>query len=114
MSKICQIKSIREKVIENIEKDMFTNEEYEDLSGLFKTLGDFNRVRIIHSLSMAEMCVCELSLLLDMSQSAISHQLRILRANNIVKFRREEKKVYYSLTNQEIIELIKMVRKNDS
>ena len=114
MSKICQIKSIREKVIENVEKEMFTNEEYEDLSGLFKTLGDFNRVRIIHSLSKAELCVCELSLLLDMSQSAISHQLSILRAKNIVKFRKEDKKAYYSLINQEIIELIKMVRKDES
>lgn len=114
MSKqICEIKSIREDLIKDVSTKMLSIEEYQDSSNLFKILGDYNRIRIIDALKIQELCVCELSLLLDMSQSAISHQLRLLRNNNLVKFRKENKKVYYSINNEAIIKLLNMVRENE-
>ncbi|MGN1363546.1 MAG: ArsR/SmtB family transcription factor [Methanobrevibacter sp.] len=62
---------------------------------------------MLSALHSSEVCVCGLSILLDMSQSGISHQLRILRQRNIVKYRRENKKVFYSLNNSQIYDLIK-------
>ncbi len=72
----------------------------------FKILGDANRVKIILALQYGELCVCELSLLLDMSQSSISHQLRHLRNSNIVKFRKENKQIFYSLIDEEILNIL--------
>ncbi|KZX16960.1 ArsR/SmtB family transcription factor [Methanobrevibacter filiformis] len=110
MSKVCEIKSIRNEIVEEVSKKMLPEEKYYESSNTFKILSDFNRVRIIDALNIGELCVCELSLLLDMSQSAISHQLRLLRNNDIVKFRKEDKKVYYSLNDFKITELIEKVR----
>ncbi|MGN1362994.1 MAG: ArsR/SmtB family transcription factor [Methanobrevibacter sp.] len=103
---ICEIKSLREDVIEEVSKEMLDNETYERTASLFKLLGDYNRLRIINALKINELCVCELSILLDMSQSSISHQLRILRHHNIVKSRKENKKVFYSLNDNNIFKLI--------
>ena len=103
----CEIKSVREDIIQDISDKMSSNEIYHDMSNLFKILGDYNRIRILCALNYQELCVCELSLLLDMSQSAISHQLRLLRNNDIVKFRKKNKQVFYSLQNNEIINMIK-------
>lgn len=102
----CEIKSVREDLIADITKKMSSDETYHDIANRFKLLGDYNRIRIISALNYQEFCVCELSLLLDMSQSAISHQLRILRNNDIVKFRKKNKQTFYSLQSQEIITLI--------
>lgn len=102
----CEIKSVREDIIQNVADKMSSNEKYQGIANLFKILGDYNRIRILCALSYQEFCVCELSLLLDMSQSAISHQLRLLRNNDIVKFRKENKQIFYSLQNNEIISII--------
>jgi ArsR family transcriptional regulator len=109
---VCEIKSIREDLIKEVADQMLSIEEYQDSSDLFKILSDYNRIRIIDALNIKELCVCELSLLLDMSQSAISHQLRLLRNNNIVKFRKENKKVYYSINDENTIKLLEKVHKN--
>jgi len=103
----CEIKSIREELISEVMEKMSYDSTYHNISSLFKLLGDYNRVRILCALSYQELCVCELSLLLDMSQSAISHQLRLLRHKNIVKFRKCNKQTFYSLQNNEIIQIIK-------
>ncbi|MCL2156828.1 MAG: metalloregulator ArsR/SmtB family transcription factor [Methanobrevibacter sp.] len=108
-SQYCEIKSVREDIIQEISKKMSSNKTYNEIANLFKVLGDFNRIRILCALYHHEFCVCELSLLLDMSQSAISHQLRLLRNNDIVKYRKENKKVFYSLESSEIISMIKKV-----
>ena len=105
-SDVCEIKSLRSDVLEKVSNEMENNEVYEKVSSLFKLLGDYNRIRILSALECNEMCVCELSILLDMSQSSISHQLRILRHHNIVKSRKENKKVFYSLNNDNIFKLI--------
>lgn len=103
---ICEIKSLREDVIEEVSNQMKSCETYENTASLFKLLGDYNRIRIINALKIDELCVCELSILLDMSQSSISHQLRILRHHNIVRNRKENKKVFYSLNDDKICDLI--------
>jgi len=102
----CEIKSVREEIIHEISEKMSSDETYHEVANLFKVLGDYNRIRILCALHHQEFCVCELSLLLDMSQSAISHQLRILRNNDMVKFRKENKQIFYSLESNEIISII--------
>lgn len=76
------------------------------LSETFKILGDPTRVKILHILSQREMCVCDISSVLEMGQSAISHQLRILRSARLVKFRKEGKEAWYSLDDTHVLTLI--------
>ncbi|MCD7734135.1 MAG: metalloregulator ArsR/SmtB family transcription factor [Clostridiales bacterium] len=76
-----------------------------EVAELFKVFGDSTRARIICALSISELCVCDLSCLLNMSQSAISHQLRILKQARMVKNRRNGKSVYYSLADEHIRQL---------
>ncbi len=73
-----------------------------DLAELFKVFGDTTRIKILYVLFQSEKCVCDIANLLNMSQSAISHQLRVLKANRLVKYRREGKAVYYSLSDGHI------------
>ena len=77
-------------------------EELYDLAELFKVFGDTTRVKILYALFAAEMCVCDIAALLNMTQSAISHQLRVLKQARLVKFRREGKTVFYSLDDEHI------------
>ena len=72
------------------------------MAELFKTFGDPTRIRILTALSRQEMCVCDIAELLGMSQSAISHQLRVLKQMELVKFRREGKTVFYSLADSHV------------
>lgn len=88
--------------------DILTEDEMEenivyDLAELFKTIGDPTRIKILYTLSKRELCVCDLSEQLGMSLSAISHQLRILRTNKLVKFRKEGRSVYYSLDDDHVL-----------
>lgn len=73
-----------------------------DLAELFKVFGDSTRIKILCALFESEMCVCDLAVLLNVSQSAISHQLRVLKAARLVKFRRSGKIIYYSLEDEHI------------
>lgn len=79
-----------------------------DLADLFKALGDPTRVRIIHALLQSELCVHDLTVVLGMGQSAVSHQLRILRNMRIVKRRKEGKTVYYSLDDEHVAQIFKL------
>nr|WP_230869803.1 metalloregulator ArsR/SmtB family transcription factor [Iocasia fonsfrigidae] len=76
-----------------------------DLAEIFKTIGDPTRIKILYALKERELCVCDLSELLEMSSSAISHQLRVLRNNKLVKFRKEGRSVYYSLDDDHVLTL---------
>lgn len=104
---VCEIKSIRTDIVDDIAHKMKDDDIVLKTCNLFKILGDTNRVKIILALQYDELCVCELSLLLDMSQSSISHQLRHLRNSNIVKFRKENKQIFYSLIDEEILNILK-------
>ncbi len=76
------------------------------LADVFKALGDPTRVRIILALAVGELCVCDLAEVLGMSQSAVSHQLRVLRGLNLVRNRREGKEVFYSLDDEHVMNML--------
>lgn len=88
---------------EHIQKKVIPQEEtLYNLAELFKVFGDPTRIRILYALSAGELCVCDIASVLNMSQSAISHQLRVLKQISLVKFRREGKTVYYSLADSHV------------
>ena len=79
-----------------------------DLADLFKVFGDTTRMRILYALSESEMCVCDIGALLNMTKSAISHQLRILRQSKLVKSRKSGKEVFYSLADEHVQKIFEM------
>ena len=83
-------------------------EEAYDLSELFKVLGDYTRIKILFTLQKGEICVCDIAESLNMTQSAISHQLRILKQARLVKYRREGKTVYYSIADSHVETMLSM------
>lgn len=85
-----------------------------NMAQLFKALGDPTRLRIVQALSLDELCVCDLAALMDVSISAISHQLRLLRNLKVVKFRRAGKMAYYSLNDDHVRQLITLTREHIS
>lgn len=94
--------------IKELEEIMPCDEESYELSELFKVLGDFTRINILFTLKKGEMCVCDIAELLNMTQSAISHQLRVLKQARLVKYRREGKAVYYSISDKHVETIISM------
>ncbi|MEI6101606.1 MAG: metalloregulator ArsR/SmtB family transcription factor [Eubacteriales bacterium] len=88
--------------VETVRSNMPGEEDLYDLAELFSVFGDTTRVKILCALFSAELCVCDIAALLSMTQSAISHQLRILKQARLVKFRRDGKTVYYSLADEHI------------
>jgi len=99
---ICEIRSINKSKVGAIKKMMLSDREVNSLSETFSVLADPTRTKIIYALSRGELCVCDIASILDMSISAVSHQLRILRNMRLVKFRKEAKTVYYSLDDEHI------------
>lgn len=93
---------IHKEIIEQVQQVMPEEEQLLDLAEFFKVFGDSTRIKILYVLSQSEMCVSEIAALLQMGQSAISHQLRVLKQMRLVKFRREGKAVFYSLSDSHI------------
>lgn len=91
-----------------LEKDMPPEEVLDDLAELFKIFGDSTRIKILYALLEAEMCVCDIAALLHMTQSAISHQLRMLKQTKLVKARRAGKTVFYSLADDHVRTILSM------
>ena len=98
----CNGNIIHEDIVVRVKDKLPAEETLYDLAELFKVFGDTTRIKIICALFESEMCVCDLSCLLNMTQSAISHQLRVLKSARLVKFRRKGKVVYYSLDDEHI------------
>ena len=98
----CSCTIIHQEVVDEIKAVMPAEELLYDLAELFKVFGDTTRVKILHALFRSEMCVCDIAALLGMTQSAISHQLKILKQTRLVKFKRDGKVVYYSLDDSHI------------
>lgn len=98
----CDVEQIHVDVIESIKNKMPKEQIIYDLADLFKVFGDATRIKILCILLEKEICVCDIANLLDMSQSAISHQLRVLKQARLVKYRREGRVVYYSLADNHI------------
>lgn len=99
---VCECVSLHEDKVRNACENMADTEEYIELAALFKLFGDGTRVRILHALESGEMCVCDICALLDMTKSAVSHQLKALRMSNLVKFRRDGQNVFYSLADDHV------------
>ncbi len=93
-------------LLKHIKADMPSDELLQDLGDLFKIFGDTTRIKIMYALYEDEMCVCAIADLLGMTQSAISHQLKVLKAANLVESRREGKTIYYSLADDHVKSII--------
>ena len=93
---------IHEDTVNQIREKTPQEETLYDLAELFKVFGDSTRIKILWALDEAEMCVCDIAFLLNMTQSAISHQLRVLKQAELVKSRREGKIVFYSLEDEHV------------
>ena len=101
-SPCCDITVIHEELVEQLRKTMPPEEELFNLAEFFKVFGDTTRIRILYALFQSEMCVCDIAHLLDMTQSAISHQLRVHKGAKLVRYRKEGRVVYYSLDDDHI------------
>ncbi|MFQ7311302.1 MULTISPECIES: ArsR/SmtB family transcription factor [Sellimonas] len=98
----CDCLELHGDCIKKVEENMPKEEILNDLAALFKVFGDPTRVKILYVLFQSELCVCDLAEVLNMSQSAISHQLRVLKQMKLVKNRRDGKTVFYSLADDHI------------
>ena len=105
---VCEVSVIHEDVLARVRAKMPDETPVYEVSELFKVFGDSTRARIICALNVEEMCVCNLAALLGMSQSAISHQLRLLKVSRIVKSRKQGRVVYYSLDDAHIGQIFAM------
>ena len=102
---LCDCEVIHEEVVAAVEKRMPDDGKVLELAEFFKVFGDSTRIRVLWALDHAELCVCDIAVLLNMTKSAISHQLRVLRESKLVKTRREGKVVYYSLADHHVKEI---------
>ena len=102
----CEIPCIHIDAVLDVRSRMPDGAIIGKVAEIFKILGDPTRVRILSALGMRELCVCDISALLGMNQSAVSHQLRLLRGAGLVRFRKEGKVVWYSLADSHVMELI--------
>ena len=103
---VCQVKCINEKMVEETLDTLPNVDEVEQMSSIFKVLSDASRLRIVLSLLERELCVCDIAAVCSLSDSSVSHQLRLLRNLKIVRNRREGKIVYYSLDDDHVVRLI--------
>lgn len=99
---VCELKCINPQRTARTRRAMGSEADLAGLAGIFKILGDVTRVRILKALSLEELCVCDLTAVLELTQSAVSHQLRLLRAARLVKYRKDGKVVYYSLDDDHV------------
>lgn len=98
----CDYIHVHEDIVFEVDKKMPEEEELYDLADFFKIFADSTRIKILYVLMCSEMCVCDIARILTMSQSAISHQLRILKQSQLVKNRRDGKTIFYSLSDGHI------------
>lgn len=99
---ICEVFLSHEEAVNRVKERMPSEDEYSELSEFFKIFGNPTRLKIISLLAVDDLCVCDICEALDLNQTTVSNQLRILRANNIVKYQKEGKMARYSLTDLHI------------
>lgn len=105
---MCETSRVHDELCEQVSLDMPDENDLYDVAELFKIFGDSGRIRILSALAQAEMCVCDLGSVLNMTKSAVSHQLRILRQAKLVKNRRSGKEIYYSLDDDHVQSIISL------
>ena len=101
-AEVCEYLCVHEDIVEQVTNNLPDEELLYNLADFFKVFADSTRIKILYVLSQSEMCVCDIALLLKATQSAISHQLRILKQMHLVKARREGKTIFYSLADNHI------------
>lgn len=99
---VCMQACIHDEIIEKLKNKTLSDNTVEELSNLFKSMADPTRIKILNILLNTEACVCDIAALTNMTQSAISHQLRVLKLARIVKSRKDGKVVYYSLDDDHV------------
>lgn len=108
----CEVHETHDELLKIVNETMPEETELYDLAELFKVFGDSTRIRILFVLFEAEVCVCDLAKVLNMTQSAISHQLKILKQNKLVKSRRDGKSIFYSLSDDHVRTIIAQGREH--
>lgn len=103
---VCEVPVIHKDIVDEVRKKLEDEELLYDLGDFFKLLGDSTRIKILNALFHSEMCVCDIATLLGMTQSAISHQLRVLKQGRLVKYRKDGKAVYYSLDDEHVKHIV--------
>ncbi|HMU43377.1 MAG TPA: metalloregulator ArsR/SmtB family transcription factor [Ignavibacteriaceae bacterium] len=109
---VCEVNFIDEKKVKAVKKKLPNDSMINELSETFKSLSDFTRLKILLSLVQDELCVCDIAALTEVSVSAISHQLRLLKNNRLVSHRKEGKMVYYSLDDEHISKIVNEATKH--
>ena len=105
---VCDSVEIHSELIKKVTEKLPDEEKLYDLAELFKVFGDSTRIRVLFVLFEAEVCVCDLAQALNMTQSAISHQLKVLKDAKLVKFRRDGKNVFYTLKDDHVKTILEM------
>ena len=108
MQDLCECRIIHDDRLNNARKSALSSETTEELCLTFKALGDMSRLKILWALEKQEMCVCDLAALLGITESAVSHQLRLLRTLRLVKNRREGTILYYRLADDHVSDLVEI------
>lgn len=103
---VCDCDIIHQDTVEDTKQKMLGKDKYIELADLYKLFGDSTRLQILHALEQNELCVCDIAVLLGLTKSAVSHQLKALRLANLVKFRKEAQIVYYSLADSHVKTII--------
>ena len=104
----CDITVLHEKPIRRAKEQYMSENTYMELSATFKIFGNTTRLKILSLLSVEDLCVCDICEILNMSQSAVSHQLRTLRSKNLVKYTKEGKQARYSLADKHVVQILKI------
>lgn len=104
----CDTICVHGELVEEVRHEMPPDELLDSISDTFKVFGDKTRIKILYVLHASELCVCDIAQLLDMNQSAISHQLRVLKQAKLIKSRREGKSVFYSLDDSHVRTILSM------
>jgi len=104
----CEYMHAHNELVENVKNNMPSETTLYDLTEVYRVFGDSTRIKILYCLFESEMCVCDIAQLLGMTISAISHQLRVLKQAKLVKFRKEGKTVFYSLSDDHVRTIIGM------
>ncbi len=102
----CGFLHLHKDTLARVMAQLPADEELYDLAELFKVFGDSTRIKILYALFESELCVCDIAQLLNLTQTAVSHQLRVLKGSKLVKFRREGKTVFYSLDDDHVRSII--------
>ena len=102
----CDCGAIHQETIDYVKGAVASDQQLTDMTKLFKVFGDSTRLNILAALNCHQMCVCDIAVLLDMTKSAVSHQLKVLRDNNLVKFEKKGKHAYYSLADDHVKEIL--------